>query len=240
VTEQSVAASTALSFYRRRALCRHSPTFVRRLDIVPRRAAWWRDAAVQRTVHEPATQHRRGTMVARHHAVGRALAVALFASMGGCVHRAPSTSVLSPSLLTLGDGVRIRVTAPAYAASPRIGHFIAVRTDTLSMWRDVSLDSLAVPLSAIRGVEMSTWRGSYMKQGVIVGVLVGALGGGLLSPTQADSCTGYCSSYGSRGRGRTLGFFVGGLVGAAAGAGVGYFTSRERWSPVALPGTGAH
>jgi len=174
-----------------------------------------------------------------HHAARRTVALALLACAGGCVHRAASGAT-APSLLTLDDGVRIRVTAPSFAAAPRIGHFIAVRGDTLSMWRDVSLDSLAVPLAAIRGVEMSTWRGSYMKQGTIVGLLVGALGGGLLSPSsQVDTCSGYCGSYGSRGRGRTLGFFVGGLVGAAAGAGVGYVTSRERWAPVSLPGTAA-
>jgi hypothetical protein len=170
-----------------------------------------------------------------HLAPRRAFAVLLLAAAGGCVHHAPSTAAPPPTLLTLDDGVRIRVTAPAFAATPRIGHFIAVRGDTLSMWRDVSLDSLAVPLAAIRGVEMSTWRGSYVKRGTAIGLIVGAFGGGLLSPTQIDSCSGYCSSYGSRGRGRTLGFFVGGLVGAAAGAGIGYATSREHWARVSLP-----
>jgi hypothetical protein len=170
-----------------------------------------------------------------HHAARRTVALALLAAAGGCVHRASTPAGPPPSLLTLDDGVRIRVTAPAFAATPRIGHFIAVRGDTLSMWRDVSLDSLAVPLAAIRGVEMSTWRGSYVKRGVGIGLVAGALGGGLLSPGQVDTCSGYCSSYGSRGRGRTLGFFVGGLVGAAAGAGIGYVTSRERWAPVSLP-----
>ncbi|HET9796941.1 MAG TPA: hypothetical protein VFP90_03085 [Gemmatimonadaceae bacterium] len=175
-------------------------------------------------------------MFATRHVIGRVLAVALLVSMGGCLHRAPSPSAPTPSLLTLDDGTRIRVTAPSFAASPRIGHFIAVRGDTLSMWRDVSLDSVAVPLAAIRGVEMSTWRGSYVKRDVAIGVAVGALAGGLLTGTGNDGCTGYCSPYGSRTRTRTLGFFVGGLAGAAAGAAVGYVTSRERWAAVAMPG----
>jgi hypothetical protein len=174
-------------------------------------------------------------MFAPHHVVGRALAVALLVSTGGCLHRTPSTAAPPPSLLTLDDGARIRVTAPSFAASPRVGHFIAVRGDTLSMWRDVSLDSVAVPLAAIRGVEMSTWRGSYVKRGAAIGVAAGALAGGLLTGSGNNSCTGYCTSYGSRTRTRTLGFFVGGLAGAAAGAAVGYVTSRERWTAVALP-----
>jgi hypothetical protein len=188
-------------------------------------------SATSRPLRPPAgTSHR-----ARARA---ALALALLAGSAGCFATARRPAAPTPSVLALDDGARIRVSSPVLGREPRIGHFIAVRGDTLFMWRDVTLDSLTVPLSSVRRLEVSAWHGSHTKTGAIVGAVLGAGVGALMA--KPTSCTGGgssgCSGYAGRAaRGQTFGALaLGGALGGGIGALVGRAFSREKWAPVSL------
>jgi hypothetical protein len=170
---------------------------------------------------------------------GAVLGLVLLAGSSGCFSRAPRPAVPTPSVLALDDGARIRVSSPVLGREPRIGHFIAVRGDTLSMWRDVTLDSVAVPISSIRRLEVSAWHGSHTKTGAIIGAVAGA--GAAVLIVNPSGCSGSgsssgCSGYGGRAaRGQWFGTLaLGGGVGGGIGALVGRAFSREKWAPVSL------
>lgn len=158
-----------------------------------------------------------------------ALAFPILAGAAGCVHRAPRAPEPTPSLLSLEPGSYIRVTAPTVSRTPRVGHLIAVTADTLAMRTDVTLDSVAIPLAAVRQVDLSTFHGSRTSGAVLAGAAVGA---GLGVALRCSSSSSGCPTW---RRQRSLLAFAGGGVGAGIGALVGRAASRDRWEPVTMP-----
>ncbi len=137
-------------------------------------------------------------------------------------------------------GSRVRVSAADHVY-PFTGRVTAVRGDTLEFLPDGDGAAIALPLSAMTGLDRSLGRRSHLLAGAGIGIASGAVLGGLVGSIAYQPCTetGFLACMfrpTSRSEAAGLGAVLGGLGGAAVGALIGAGTSAERWQAVPLAG----
>lgn len=137
--------------------------------------------------------------------------------------RAQSDAAVAP-------GARVRLTWSEGERSRRaIGELVAEDDGVLLLRPDRSPDTLRVPRSTLRSVEVS--RGTAVMRGVGRGVLIGGALGAVVGLALGEDCSD--NEFLCFDRSDTA--LLGGLVGAAAGAGVGALIgSHERWQSATL------
>ena len=128
-------------------------------------------------------------------------------------------------------GTRIRLTARMPERERRMGPFVSVAHDTVTM-RDAAMNDavLTVPTLHVMRFEISRGnhpnglRGAYV--GFAIGALLGAGVGYFGTPDKSDIYgQGYIAAAAA---------VIGGVVGAAVGAGTGALTHSERWQALPL------
>jgi hypothetical protein len=173
-------------------------------------------------------------IVRRHVRAGRLAVVALTCLMSAAPDRL-AAQLATPTLI----GERVRVLAPP--AEWRVGRVVALDSNALvlrSCWgaevNDCTAqgqDTRAIPLSAVRGLEVSLGRprrGPLIVGGAVLGGLLGAVVGAAVG-ARATQCPNGCED---PGIGALPGILIGGLAGVAIGGAVGNASVRERWRPV--------
>jgi len=146
----------------------------------------------------------------------------------------------APAALPIAAGTRARVTAPALGPSRRVATVIAQRGDTLVLRSEGALNSVAVPLAGVTGLEVSRGRHTRVRRGLVVGLLGGALVGAVsaFAAYESDPCAqGQFFGCFDMGRGEQMGLgaVAGGVLGAAVGSVVGLAWRTVRWERVSLP-----
>ena len=160
------------------------------------------------------------------------------------VAAAEPAAAQAPAALPIADGTRARVTAPALGPSRRVATVIAQRGDTLVLRSEGALNSVAVPLAGVTGLEVSRGRHTRVRRGLAVGLVTGAVVGAVASYAAYKPDTCGETELGcflsplpefSRSDETVLGAIGGGLLGAAVGSVVGLAWRTERWERVSLP-----
>jgi hypothetical protein len=141
--------------------------------------------------------------------------------------------------LQIGARVRVSSSAPGFSGPPRVANVLAQHGDTLSFRPEGTQDSIALPLSLITRIEVSTSRSSHRRQGMGLGLLGGALIGAVVGAATYTPCSGpgfgsCIFSPGSRGEQAKWGGFVGALVGTSVGGFIGSDWQSENWERVAV------
>ncbi|HYH82008.1 MAG TPA: hypothetical protein VEX86_19535 [Longimicrobium sp.] len=131
--------------------------------------------------------------------------------------------------LGVGPGSRVRLSVPAIAENPLVGHIAGLTADSLLLARGggarLQIDSREVREMSI-SVGRARWR--WALQGAVVGMLAGGVIGARAA-AQGDHA----------GLESVVGFVAGVIVGTPVGAGVGALAAPERWTPVRLPRPGS-
>lgn len=122
----------------------------------------------------------------------------------------------------LGEGTRVRITAPTVLDRRFAGEVVQMTADTLVLARRD--EDLAVPLDAVERIELSQGRDRFrgMLWGAGIGALAGTAAGALACEASGTECTG-------TEEGGALAMFVGALGGGGAGALAGFAIGGERW-----------
>ena len=136
-------------------------------------------------------------------------------------------------------GSRVRLTFVSSRTPQAIGRIVDLRTDSLMLERKDAFDRIALPLAAIKKVEVSVGRKSRVGRGIGVGALIGTLAAATtiyLGASMANPCDGsgggggWCSEVTTGGALQLLG------IGAATGGFIGYLKTREPGDAWAVAG----
>jgi hypothetical protein len=125
----------------------------------------------------------------------------------------------------VGEGSRVRLTAPVISPEPMVGRVAGLTRDSLLLSRGGGA-RLQIETRQLRSLSVSAGhnRWTWALAGAGVGLLVGGVAGGTAGGHGDTS-----------GFGGLAGFIAGVLVGTPVGAGVGAAVAPERWTPVPLP-----
>lgn len=146
---------------------------------------------------------------------------------------APASAVAQDP--ALAPGARVRIALEQADTRPMIGRLIAVTRDTLLV-RTAAADSIAVPLSEVRRLDVSTGRYRPILKGMGLGFLIGAATGALIGAADGDDDAGFIAF--SAGEKAALGAVLFGGLGTVAGGLVGAASPTDRWTQVSPRRTG--
>jgi hypothetical protein len=141
--------------------------------------------------------------------------------------------------LQIGARVRVSSSAPGFSGPLRVANVLAQHGDTLSFRPEGTQDSIALPLSLITRIEVSTSRSSHGRQGMGLGLLGGALIGAVVGAATYTPCSsteflGCLFAPTSRGANAELGGIGGALIGTIVGGVIGRNRQTENWERVAV------
>ncbi len=143
-----------------------------------------------------------------------------------------------PSALGPFDpGAHIRYEPAGLTGVTRTATVVRLAGDTLLLRPDAGGSPVAVPVSSLRGLEVSTGWHRRTGRGLLIGALVGTAVGGtaaaLATPRPREDNFGEGLAYGLIAPLNVFaGAFAGAFLGGAAGAGLGALDYHERWRPI--------
>jgi hypothetical protein len=136
----------------------------------------------------------------------------------------------------LAPGARVRITTAG--SEPRIATVVARQGDTLRVrWPELASD-VAVPLSGISRLEVSTGRHRRVLKGLFLGTAIGGATGALVGAATYEPCesTEFLGCFlepENRMQSATFGGAVGGVLGLVVGSLAG-LVRHESWDRVSL------
>jgi hypothetical protein len=140
----------------------------------------------------------------------------------------------------LPAGTRVRVTAPALGAAPRVASVLGYRADTLAVRPAGTGDSVVLAVGTITRLEASGGRRTRVRKGAGFGLLTGATAGALVGAATHTACTGLCFFNTSRADDAMIGGIVLGALGAVTGGVIGAVWRPERWHRILPTGRSSH
>jgi hypothetical protein len=158
--------------------------------------------------------------------------------------RSRALAVIATILIPLGSakaqtfqprsGDRVRITAPTYTLTNQTADVVSVRSDSLflQLAGDGMVAMVAVPITAVSRLDVSTGRRRHTLQGAGIGALVGAGSGMLIGFASGDDEPGFLAF--TAGEKAALGGAVLGGAGLLLGAIVGTLNVTDRWASVPL------
>ena len=142
----------------------------------------------------------------------------------------------------LHPGSRVRVQSPLLGSAPRIGSFLSIASDTLSITLEGTTQPTRIPVARVDALEISVRRSTNIvrdaDKGSHYGGWIGAIVLGATATAGAPS--------GDNGLrvllgllGAAAGYFVGQIYGTVAGGVAGAIDRTDEWKPVMLPAPGS-
>jgi hypothetical protein len=112
-----------------------------------------------------------------------------------------------------------------------VGRIMRMGPDTLGLAEVPGIDSLSLPVSAIRRLQLSQGRHRRTKRGLTIGLYVGGLAGAAVLAINLLDCRSSCV-----GSSALFPMFIGGgaVAGMIIGAAVGAASVSERWRTVSV------
>jgi hypothetical protein len=147
-------------------------------------------------------------------------------------------SQAAPRATPLAAGARVRITRPG--EQPLVAIVVAHTADSLLVQASGHSLPVALPLTEISQLDVSTGRHRHVAKGIGVGFVAGGTVGALLGAATYQPCTsteflGCLMAPENRGQSAALGILVGGGLGLIVGGLVGS-VRQEQWARVPLDG----
>jgi hypothetical protein len=162
------------------------------------------------------------SIILRPCALRAAMAFALAAATSS-VASSQGTGTPTATSLDVRPGDRVRVVAAEYGDTEQIGTIAAVGDDGIVLRGEGQDDSLRIPFTHLRQLDVSQGRSAHPVTGLVIGLAAGALGGGVRGEA---SNNGFVKL---RGVGAATGALLGGAAGALIGGVTGALIHTERW-----------
>ncbi|HEY4670437.1 MAG TPA: hypothetical protein VIG78_00100 [Gemmatimonadaceae bacterium] len=156
-------------------------------------------------------------------------AAAALAVVAGC-------TPLQAQSVSLEPGTRVRVFTPSTGSGGLAGSVVALEHDTLTLWPEKRVETVAVALSELSRLELSKGMHTHALKGCGIGLLLGATGGAIAGHLSGDDQGWFGLTANEKA---VTGAVVFGVAGALVGLTIGsHFGATEEWASVRLPSRG--